>query len=76
MNFKRDKETGFTDEKREMSHTVIVDDAEQIEYVRRNLRQYDKVFVEGYLNYQQCVTEDGEPRMSGAIFAVQIEKTE
>lgn len=71
---RRNKETGFTGRNIEHSHSVIATDPDLQHYIRTNLNQYDKVFVEGYLNYQQAQTDDGT-RMSGNIIAVNIEKT-
>lgn len=57
------------------SHTVIVYDRNVQDYIRKHLSRYDGVFIEGYLNYQKCETNEGSTRMSGNIVAIQIEKT-
>lgn len=71
----RNEETGFTGETIEHSHSIIVSDPDLQRYIRTHLSQYDRVFVEGYLNYQQTQTERGT-RMSGNIIAIHIEKVE
>lgn len=56
-------------------HTVIVYDRNLQNYMRNNLKRYEKVFIEGYLNYQKCKIDDNTNRMSGNIVALHIEKT-
>lgn len=56
-------------------HTVIVYDHNLQKYMRNNLNRYDQIFIEGYLNYQNCKTDNGTNRMSGNIVAIYIEKT-
>ncbi|XP_055320108.1 uncharacterized protein LOC129577329 [Sitodiplosis mosellana] len=71
----RDADIGFTGQMVQHSHTVIVYDRNVQNYIRRHLARYDGLFIEGYLNYQKCETDDGSTRMSGNIVAVHIEKT-
>lgn len=73
--FCRDGETGFTGETTEHSHSIIASDSDLKRYIQTHLNQYDKVFIEGYLNYQKTQTEKSQ-RMSGNIIPVRIEKIE
>lgn len=70
----RDDEKGFTGESIEHSHSVIVNDPDMQRYIQTNLTKYDRVFIEGNLNYRPTQAENGKQRMSGNIFAIHIEK--
>lgn len=70
----RDEEGEFTGESIQHSHTVIAHDAQVRNYLRNHLNRYDKVSIDGYLNYQPVETNDGTNRMAGNIMAVHIEK--
>lgn len=73
-SFQRNEEGEFTGKTSQYSHTVIVYDEAIRNYVRNNLQRYDKVFIEGYLNYQKCKTDGGSNLMSGNIVALHIER--
>lgn len=72
--FYRCEETGFTGETNEWSHSVIVQDTYLQNYIPIHFNRGDAIFVEGYLNYTDCVTSDGKTRMCGNIMAVHVEK--
>lgn len=70
----RNEEQEFTGEDKQHTHSIVVNDSELRNFTRNNLAQYDRVFIEGYLNYNKSDTEDGGTRVCGNIVAVHIEK--
>lgn len=69
----RDSDGKFTGEAKEHFHTVVVKNSEVRRYVKDHLKQSDRAFVEGYLQYNPTDTPEGI-RMQGNIVAIHIEK--
>lgn len=70
---RRDCIDGFTGETTSATHSVIVTDKKLQNYAKLRLMRGDRIFIEGYLNYDSCETSKGNIRMCGNIMAVHIE---
>lgn len=57
-------------------YAVYVHDPNLIEYTKNNLKQRDRVFVNGFVNYKPQTNENGERSYSGHIEATSILKVD
>lgn len=71
--FRNPAEGDIERQKREI-YSVYVHDRNLIDYVKENLNQRDRVFVNGFVNYKPEIDENGEKSYSGHIEATNILK--
>lgn len=71
----RNDEDELTGETLKHSHSVVVADSKLQDYIRSsNIAQYDRIFLEGALNYKRVLLENGNQRICGNIIPIHIEK--
>lgn len=65
---------GASGEQQDMLYPITVKDDKLQKYVRENLSQDDKVFIEGYLSYDKNQSNGGNSIKYGRVIATQLEK--